>query len=397
MCGICGIAGNQLLDSEYKAFDTLFHISALRGPDSTGIFGLHRDPKYKNLSINTSKSTLTSTEYMYQYEDEIKEYRKEKKPFVLVGHTRMATLGKITKKNAHPFNFPNVVGVHNGTIHNGLEFKDEYETDSEALYRGISEKGIEKTIKALPHYQAAYALVWFDKQKQTLNFLRNRDRPLYMALTSWNTLFWTSEKDFLEFTLARHKMDIKQIFMLKDDQHVSHDLSKKDFLFEAKIKELKPAPYEYIRPTTASWMNNTSHTPGQTTRPPISERWKAEELDLKSRDSKGNVIPFVPSESKKTVLGAPTSMYRVQGQVVPFATINERLQHGCAWCGDRSLDTTDFLSIHWTNNGEFACESCYNGDPACRELVLEYKGEKGVVIYDASDKEDQFPASAIIN
>lgn len=124
----------------------------------------------------------------------------------LMGHNRSKTLGTTSAKNAHPFVFDGVIGAHNGTLtwSSKGRMKDDtrFETDSEAMYNNINSFGIEETIKKM---DGAWALTWYDRHKKQINFLRNKERPLYYVLDDSNsTLYWASEAGMLYLILNRH-------------------------------------------------------------------------------------------------------------------------------------------------------------------------------------------------
>jgi hypothetical protein len=112
---------------------------------------------------------------------------------VLLGHNRWATKGKINKLNAHPFEFSRVVGAHNGTLSDfsNLEDHNKFEVDSEALYNHLNTHGVDDLALKL---KGAFALTWYNKEEKTINLLRNKERPLFYALTKdRHTLLWASE------------------------------------------------------------------------------------------------------------------------------------------------------------------------------------------------------------
>lgn len=62
---------------------------------------------------------------------------------ILFAHTRYATVGAKTVENAHPFEFGNVIGAHNGAVHNHKEIDKKYErnfdVDSMHLFAHLNE------------------------------------------------------------------------------------------------------------------------------------------------------------------------------------------------------------------------------------------------------------------
>ena len=126
MCGIVGYVGKN------KAQD--FLISGLkrleyRGYDSAGIVTLDNDGK---ATLVRAKGKITNLE------DKLKNNKKDDK--IGIGHTRWATHGEPSEKNAHPHQVDKLFLVHNGIIENYKELKaelNEYDfksdTDSEVL------------------------------------------------------------------------------------------------------------------------------------------------------------------------------------------------------------------------------------------------------------------------
>jgi hypothetical protein len=65
----------------------------------------------------------------------------------------------------------------------------------------IAEHGPVKA--AREHLSGAFALIWWNSQLRTLNMMRNKERPLHIAVTSDGSLWWASEAETLEAVLGR--------------------------------------------------------------------------------------------------------------------------------------------------------------------------------------------------
>lgn len=215
MCGLVGVAGD-LFHADTKVFADLLICNQLRGAHSTGVAAIARRDKdgardstvlktvgtpdlvVGSLSWNTSVTPMAA---------------------VLIGHGRHATVGAISDDNAHPFEFSNLIGAHNGTL-NGrsaseLDHFDKFGTDSEALYHNINEHGIEEVI---PKIQGVWALTWFDFDRDVLCFLRNSERPLsYTFSKDARRLYWASEAWMLRGVLARNRIDHTDVVSLKEN------------------------------------------------------------------------------------------------------------------------------------------------------------------------------------
>ena len=196
MCGLVGVIGN-INQNERKMFKWLLHLDAVqRGEDSTGIIHIPINGEVDyDKEIGPPYILFTrSRKTWLDNRDGVKGLAK-----MLIGHNRKATVGKVTKENAHPFDFKNVIGVHNGTLTaNDVEEMGNpggYAVDSQAIYHKINKQG-DKGVDELP---GAWALVWYDKQNQHLKMVRNHQRPLFICRNMrGDCMFWASERWMLE-------------------------------------------------------------------------------------------------------------------------------------------------------------------------------------------------------
>src|ERR1051325_907735 len=110
MCGIVGVIGKQpaaplLLDAlrrlEYRGYDSAGIATLVNGH----IDRRRAEGKLVNLEARLKEEPLTGT--------------------IGIGHTRWATHGKPSERNAHPIATDRVAVVHNGIIENFQELKDE--------------------------------------------------------------------------------------------------------------------------------------------------------------------------------------------------------------------------------------------------------------------------------
>lgn len=196
MCGIAGVYSTQFQLPESELFQRLLLLNAFRGMDSTGVIKIRNKPKFTSTKI---KAVMPSPAFIFT--ERGSNFLKEKDNILgFIGHTRAATKGDVTIKNAHPFEFENVVGVHNGTIQYKFKGSEDYETDSEALYKLINDIGIKEALDEVAYSSAAYALVYIDKKEGTINFIKNSKRPLcFTYLYGRGTLAWSSTREALEF------------------------------------------------------------------------------------------------------------------------------------------------------------------------------------------------------
>ncbi len=181
MCGIVGILGTKPV-----AFDLVDALRRLeyRGYDSAGIatvenghLGRRRaEGKLRNLENRLTSEPLSGK--------------------VGIGHTRWATHGRPTERNAHPHMSRRVSVVHNGIIENFRELREELsksghvfetETDTEAVVHLITDemdKGaspVEAVKSALKRLQGAFALAIIFAGEDNLMMAARLGSPLVIG------------------------------------------------------------------------------------------------------------------------------------------------------------------------------------------------------------------------
>lgn len=203
MCGIVGVFGQIGVPLE-NVFSDLLIFDQVRGFDSTGVCIV---PKI-NPNPNVLKGVVNPAWLLGS-----KEYAEVTKTSLLsmLGHNRAATKGTVEQKNAHPFTHGHITGVHNGTATSVSSLLDheKFTVDSDNIYYHLSQKGPEDLWK---NFYGAAALVWWDNKQKSLQFLRNYQRPLCMAITeNENAVIYASEAEMLRCAADRRKVKIGEI------------------------------------------------------------------------------------------------------------------------------------------------------------------------------------------
>jgi predicted glutamine amidotransferase len=243
MCGIVGIAGD-LYFKEEKTMQSLLLLDYFRGPDSTGLAAVRNNGDVKIAKLANDPITLFQ---MPKFKDALNGNNSK----LFLGHNRASTSGATNNFNAHPYHFGHIVGVQNGT----LEFKDKslleevvgekFEVDSQALYSCIAKIGIKDTIEMIHEgedsQRGAWSLVWYDMKEDTVNFLRNKHRPMWLAWDQdFKRLFFASRYEMIahatdiadpkynleEFERVDEKGSFYRFFSLPENQHVKFNLEE---------------------------------------------------------------------------------------------------------------------------------------------------------------------------
>ena len=254
MCGHVGVAGEINVNIE-KILRSLLIFDSLRGEDSTGIAAVRKHDGNVIMAKHLGDPfQLFDTK---SYDRALRTVNK-----VIIGHNRYATTGAVSVRNAHPFHFDTLVGAHNGTLTNKYKLLDtaNFTVDSENLYHHIEQKGLKNAIEIA---EGAWALVWWDKIEENLNFLRNKERTLFYCYSEdFKTLFWASEAWMLRVSISRAGMKHTEIVQFDEDTHFSIHINDKGEMLKPHMTLLKKAykdeddyhPYysnrqQYQRPT----------------------------------------------------------------------------------------------------------------------------------------------------
>jgi predicted glutamine amidotransferase len=258
MCGHVGIAG-KLAYKDEATMKRLLMFDYFRGPDSTGLAAVF-DDDIKIAKIASHPVNLFDTT---RFKTALNAFKSK----ALIGHNRAATKGAVNDVNAHPYHHGHIVGAHNGTLTQPSWDKlqeiigEKTGTDSDAIFAAIAKVGIDEVSK---HLQGAWALVWFDTQDNTLNFLRNKERPFWYAYSkTFNQVFWASEHWMLRAAVTaapeKDKYDLYvddkgySFYSTQEDWHYRYDLDELTKGSEGRpkprVKELKgkePAPVQSV-------------------------------------------------------------------------------------------------------------------------------------------------------
>lgn len=241
----------------------MHHFDAIRGEDSSGMFvaqvkeGGYNTSVFKQLG---TPSFLWGT-YRDNFDDGVFTGTGV---HCLMGHNRFRTQGEITAENAHPFEFENVIGAHNGTcaayITKDLHDAGKYQIDSQKIFSQLNHDGdVANLWKQIDDSQtSAAALTWWDKRTNSFNFIRNSQRPLYLSVSKGgDTLYWASEKWMLQVALSRCGVSFTDIE--EAEVHHHHQLrfwEGKAILEKTKVEQKKwvyQPPQTQYKPKSANW------------------------------------------------------------------------------------------------------------------------------------------------
>lgn len=268
MCGIvimgCKYPGARDVD----LFEELLFADTFRGPHSTGVHSLFQLVDKGEIITETQKKQLDGPSFIASnLWPMVAEKRTPgltanstivKRPFCMIGHNRWATKGGINDTNAHPFTHGHITMVHNGTLRNQslLPEHTKFEVDSDNVAYALSVWGVEKTIQNL---NGAFTLVWHDSKEQTVNIIRNSERPFHLARTTTGDWFGASEAAMLKWILARQKtpVAIAESFECEVGVQYIFDVSTGKFLPKENVKHTLPT-FRYVYQSYAS--SSTSYS-----------------------------------------------------------------------------------------------------------------------------------------
>lgn len=227
MCGIVGMYTTEKYGLGVSADDKLLGmlvLDSLRGIHSTGVFGTHE----KSSQFGPDVVKTVGNPYEFNRTPEATRFYKNIAPRydAVVGHNRYATVGKVNAQNAHPFIEGNITLVHNGSLypHNYNSLARDYkdvEVDSQLLAKMIDKEGLEETVYSA---YGAMALVWYNKETDTLNFFRNKERPFHIAKDrNRHTIYFASEAATLVWLGAKYNLQFDNLWELPALQHYCYN------------------------------------------------------------------------------------------------------------------------------------------------------------------------------
>lgn len=213
MCGLVGFSGNAET-SIYNALHLLGDNDD-RGGHSSGLYA--NKQLYK--AVGDSKNIFPI----------LNSYTTGG---VLIGHTRYATHGEHTVENAHPYQYDNVVGAHNGVIKNYEEVGKRFDikkttVDSQMIFKVLSQ---EKKDKHLGLFYGAKNVLYTKGDNRL--YVYRRDNPLFKLETP-EGVYFSSEDEGLEHIAKVNKLSTKVKEVVENKLFV-YENGK--LLFSQKIK-----------------------------------------------------------------------------------------------------------------------------------------------------------------
>lgn len=217
MCGIVGYIGNQ--DAKEILLRGLEKLE-YRGYDSAGI------------AVNNGEGV-----HVFKEKGRIADLRNSVdnsvKANIGIGHTRWATHGVPSKRNAHPHQSASgrFTIVHNGVIENYEELKQQYlqdvplqsDTDTEVVVQLIElfvnegmevEEAIRKTLKQI---KGSYAIAVLDEQNADTIFVAKNKSPLLVGIGESFNVVASDAMAMLQVTNQfKELMDQEMVIVTKD-------------------------------------------------------------------------------------------------------------------------------------------------------------------------------------
>jgi len=226
MCGIVGYIGPR---EAYPIIITGLKRQEYRGYDSTGIALLN-----PNLKVYKKKGKVAELEAMV--------LGKDLSAHIGIGHTRWATHGEPSDRNAHPHVSASgkLAMIHNGIIENYAQLKTELlnkgyqfksDTDTEVLLNFIEEiKNNEKCSTeealriALKRVSGAYVVLLLDQDNPDTILAARKGSPLVIGIGKGEHFLGSDASPMLEYTKEVVYVNDYQVAIIKADELILKNL-----------------------------------------------------------------------------------------------------------------------------------------------------------------------------
>jgi glutamine---fructose-6-phosphate transaminase (isomerizing) len=226
MCGIVGYIGPR---QAYPIIITGLKRQEYRGYDSTGIALIN-----ETLKVNKKKGKVAELENALLGED--------LKAHIGIGHTRWATHGEPSDRNAHPHLSASgkLAMIHNGIIENYAQLKTELlnkgytfksDTDTEVLLNFIEEIKInnncslEEAVRiALKRVSGAYVILLLDQDNPDTIVAARKGSPLVIGIGKGEHFLGSDATPMLEYTKEVVYVNDYEVAIIKADELILKNL-----------------------------------------------------------------------------------------------------------------------------------------------------------------------------
>ncbi|MDQ0917477.1 glutamine--fructose-6-phosphate transaminase (isomerizing) [Paenibacillus sp. V4I5] len=250
MCGIVGYIGNQeAKDILIKGLEKLEY----RGYDSSGIALLND----RGVHVYKEQGRIAELREVINHEEMAR---------VGIGHTRWATHGKPSRRNAHPHQSNNgrFTIVHNGVIENFEEMKHQYllevsftsDTDTEVIVQ-MMEKLVESGLQVeeafrqlLMTIKGSYAVALLDNQDLETIYVGKNKSPLLIGLGDDFHVIASDAMAMLQLTSQFVELMDEEMVILRQKTKTIKNLSgnliqRRPFQVKLDARDIEKGPYPH--------------------------------------------------------------------------------------------------------------------------------------------------------
>lgn len=239
MCGIVGYNGNQqAAPILLKGLEKLEY----RGYDSAGL----------SVRNGTSDTEIVKAKGRLKVLAEKTDDGKAMKGTIGIGHTRWATHGEPSEKNAHPHcsDDHNVIGVHNGIIENYQELKEKLlrhgytfysQTDTEVAVKLIdyyekkyNQGPLYSLTHAMQRIRGSYALAVMFKNYPDAIYAARKDSPMVIGIAEGASYLASDVTPILNYTKTVYFIGNEQVAELNKGSVKFFNLDQEEVEIEPK-------------------------------------------------------------------------------------------------------------------------------------------------------------------
>lgn len=239
MCGIVGYNGNQqAAPILLKGLEKLEY----RGYDSAGL----------SVRNGTSNTEIVKAKGRLKVLAEKTDDGKAMKGTIGIGHTRWATHGEPSEKNAHPHcsDDHNVIGVHNGIIENYQELKEKLlrhgytfysQTDTEVAVKLIdyyekkyNQGPLYSLTHAMQRIRGSYALAVMFKNYPDTIYAARKDSPMVIGIAEGASYLASDVTPILNYTKTVYYIGNEQVAELNKGSVKFFNLDQEEVEIEPK-------------------------------------------------------------------------------------------------------------------------------------------------------------------